>query len=583
MDPTVSPPRRRWSVWIVVGLILLFGVITPLLLIVAVAAAGPRVKPGTVVVVRFEGEIPEAAPDTPFAGLTSGGHGLSLHELRLLVDTVSTDRKVAGVLCEIGNVATGFATVSEIQETLGKLRDAKKPLQAILAGDFVEEKEYGIALSADRIAVVPEAAVLLNGLVAEVAFYRGTLDKIHIQPQIFQFKEYKSAAEPLMNHEMSPAMRESYTSLLGDIYANYMADASKRRGIPEATLRALFDRGGLTSKEALDAKLVDAVGHSEDVEAELRGRGNVAVKGSPRMSAGKYLAAAHEKTEGEEIAIVYGVGAISASGRSSLFGGEGIQGPRLAAAIREAAEDDDVKAIILRVNSPGGSAVGSDFIWREVKAAKQKKPVVVSMGDVAGSGGYWISMAADAIVAHPSTLTGSIGVVGGKIDVRGLYEWAGANIDTVKVGANADLMSAYRLFDTAQADRFKAWMGAVYDDFVHRVAEGRGLKYEEVEPNAHGRVWTGSQAKERKLVDELGGLDRAIAIAREKAKIPDSVKVHLKRFPHRKSLLDLLADGDLPVVRTLVGLSDLDGAIDAELAEWETLQPWVLAPKIRIH
>jgi protease IV len=205
------------------------------------------------------------------------------------------------------------------------------------------------------------------------------------------------------------------------------------------------------------------------------------------------------------------------------------------------------------------------------------------MGDVAASGGYWISMGADAIVAQPSTLTGSIGVLGGKLDIRGLYEWAGANVDSVKVGANADLMSAFRLFDTAQAERFKAWMAGVYDDFVHRVADGRGLKFEEVEPNAHGRVWSGAQAKERKLVDELGGMDKAIALAREKAKIPAESKVHLRRFPRRKGLFDMLAEGDFPMLRILAGLSDIDGTLDHQISEWETLQPWVLAPKIRIH
>ena len=584
MDASVPVPRRgRWHVWIVIGLILLLGVVAPILLIVAAAASGPRVKTGTIVVVHLEGTIPEAPPQNPLAQLFGGGrHQISLRDLQHLVDTVSADRKVAGVILEVGSLQAGFATVEEARGILAKLHESKKPIQAVLVGDSVGEKEYELALAADRVIVTPEAAMLLNGLVAEVAFYRGSLDKIHVQPQLFQFKEYKSAAEPIMNHEMSAPMRESLQSMIGDLYGRFVADVSQARNIPEDKLKAIFDRGGLTTREALDAKLVDGLGHAEDIEVELR-KGQPSQKGSFRMPAAKYLAAARDRAEGQALAVIFGVGTISASNSASLFGGDGIHGQRMAAAIREAAEDDDVKAILIRVNSPGGSAVGSDFVRRAVVAARVKKPVVVSMGDVAASGGYWISMGADAIVAQPSTLTGSIGVVGGKINVRGLYELLGANVDQVKVGANADLMSAYRLFDSAQAERFRAWMGAVYEDFVRGVAEGRGLKYEDVEPNAHGRVWTGAQAKERHLVDELGGLERAIAIAREKAKIPTSAKTHLRRFPHRKSFLEALSDEDFPMVRALLGASDLDAALDAQVAEWETLQPWVLAPKISIH
>jgi len=327
------------------------------------------------------------------------------------------------------------------------------------------------------------------------------------------------------------------------------------------------------------------LGYPEDSEAEMRKAAGLSTEKRERIGARRYLSAAEELQEGEQIGLIYALGAISSSGKSNSnpLSEGGIMGPKLASIIHEAAEDSRVKAIILRVNSPGGSAVGSDFVLRAVKAAKQKKPVIVSMGDVAGSGGYWISMAADSIVAQPSTITGSIGVVFGKFNLTGLLEWAGANVDRVKVGQNADLMSQFKSFDPTQAKRIKAWMTEVYDDFVRRVAEGRGLTYEVVEPIAHGRVWTGAQAKERKLVDALGGLDTAIEIAREKAHIGKDAKVYLRRFPRRKGIWEFLSDGEFPMLRLLAGETSLNRRLQEALSEWETVRPWAIAPEIRIR
>jgi protease-4 len=399
------------------------------------------------------------------------------------------------------------------------------------------------------------------------------------------FKEYKSAAEPFINRQMSRPMRESLDSLLDDFYSRFLQEVAKRRGLSAEALRALFDRGGMTAHQGVEAKLVDKLGYPDDVEAEMKGAGRVDTEKSARLPAKRYLSGADEPREGEALALIYCLGAISSSAKSNAnpLSSGGILGPRLAKTIHDAADDSKVRAIILRVNSPGGSAVGSDFVWRAIQDARKRKPVVVSMGDVAGSGGYWISMGADAIVAEPSTLTGSIGVVFGKFNARGLLGWAGANVDGVKVGENADLMSTFQSFNSQQAELVKSWMTAVYTDFVQRVAEGRGLPAEVVEPMAHGRVWTGSQAKERKLVDELGGLDSAIAIAREKAGIPKGAKVHLRRFPQRKGFLESLSEGEFPLMRLLLGEQKLDRALSESLAEWEVWRPWAITPEIRIH
>jgi protease-4 len=545
----------------------------------------PEVKKGSILVVRFEGDIEEASSEHFLSFLRgSGGSFVTLYELRRLVEAAAKDDRIAGVLVEIGNIGSGFASVEEARGLLSRLRD-KKRVVAVLVGDFVGEKDYLLATAADRIVLSPQSGLLLNGLAAEVTFFRGTLDKLHVEPQFFMFKEYKSAAEPFINREMSKPMRESLESMLGDFYSRFLGEVADRRAQSADSLRALFDKGGLTAREGLEAKLVDALGYPEDAEQELRKAAGLDLEGRQRIGARPYASAMEEAPEGEQIALIYGLGAISASGKSNAnpLSESGIMGPKLAGIIHEAVEDSRIKAIILRVNSPGGSAVGSDFVWRAVKAARRKKPVIVSMGDVAASGGYWISMGADSIVAQPSTITGSIGVVFGKFNLSGLFAWAGANVDRVQVGRNADLMSEFKSFDANQASRVKAWMTEVYEDFVRRVAEGRGLTFEAVEPIAHGRVWTGAQAKERKLVDALGGLDTAVEIARDKAQIAKGAKVSLRRFPRRKGLLEALSEGEFPMVRLLAGELGLDRMLRESLSEWETLRPWAIAPEIRIR
>jgi len=581
-----SDKSRRWIVGILVaGGLLVIGCFF------AVGFAftfftGPEVKRGSILVARFEGDLDEAPSESFLSFLTASGTPfISLYELRRLVEAAVKDDRIAGVLLEIGNISSGFASVEEARGLIGRLRDGKKPVQAVLVGDFVGTKDYLLATAADRIVLSPESGLLLNGIDAEVTFWRGTLDKLHIEPQFFMFKEYKSAAEPFVNREMSKPMREWLESMLNDFYSRFVNEVASRRAQSVDSLRALFDKGGLTAHEGLQAKLVDALGYGEDVEVEMRKAAGLDPEKRERIGARRYVSAAEEPQEGEQIALIYGLGVITSSAKSnaSPLNEGGILGPRLARTIHEATEDSRVKAIILRVNSPGGSAVGSDFVWRAVRAARQKKPVIVSMGDVAASGGYWISMASDSIVAQPSTITGSIGVVFGKFNFSGLLSWAGANVDRVKVGENADLMSGFKSFDSAQARRVKAWMTDVYDDFVRRVAEGRGLTYEVVEPIAHGRVWTGAQAKERKLVDALGGLDTAVEIAREKSHIAKGAKVYLRRFPRRKGLLEALSEGEFPMLRMLAGDRSLHQTLREALSEWETLRPWAIAPEIRMH
>ncbi len=576
------PPRRRKSgpllLVIVVVLTVLVGL--PMIFCAVVGARPTRIDKGTVISLRIDGEIPEAPSQNPFAKLAQSQSGtLSLHEMRTLVRAVKDDDRVAGVLLQIGNIGSGMGQVDELRGLVTELREAKKPVQALLLSDFVDEKSYYLATAADRIVLTPEAAVLLNGFTGEVEFWRGTLEKLHVEPQIIMFHEYKSAGEPFANKEMSKYFEEWLQSVLDQFYGSVVTATVERRGLDEPSVRALFDKGGLTAKEALDAKLVDALGYYDEVEEALRSAAAPDVKEPHVVGGSRYLMSKRGfGTKGDRIAVIYASGPITSSADGGgLFGGDMISGPDLAKTIRTAVSDDSIKAIVMRVNSPGGSAVGSDLIRREMERAKGKKPFVVSMSTVAGSGGYWIAMDADAIVAQPSTLTGSIGVVFSKFNVRGFYNWIGANVDGVQVGKNADILSPFESMNAEQTATMRSWMTAVYDDFVGHVAKGRGMKPEETYPLAKGRVWTGAQAKERKLVDELGSLDTAIDIAKQKANLTGEHQLVV--FPKEKTFFEALADmGNVSTPE-----AKMEQALEEITRELETPAVQVLSPTITLR
>ncbi|MCS6914464.1 MAG: signal peptide peptidase SppA [Myxococcales bacterium] len=574
-EATPKRPRRRRR-------FILFTVFVVILLsVLSLIGRRPKIDPGTVLVVSLEGEIPEAPPQDPFRQITSlleqRDGTPSLHELRRALRHARDDSRIAGVLLEVRALECGWAVIDEIRGLISDVRAAGKPVQVLLSGDFAEEKEYAVASSASRIVLAPEAGLLLNGLLAEVTFFRGLLDWAMIEPEVLQLKEYKSAGEPFVNRRMSPAMREALSSLLSEIHGRFLAQVAEQRKIDPGKLRQMLDRGLLTSKEGLSAGLVDALGYRDEVEQAMG-----ADQTKKRITVARYLKAlADEPTRGN-VALIYATGPIVAGEvQSGLGAGEVIEGPRLARLIRQAAEDEQIKAIVLRVDSPGGSAVGSDMIWREIQRTRsQKKPVVVSMSSVAASGGYWISMGADAIVAQPSTITGSIGVVSMHFNILPLWERIGLSLDTIKLGENADLMSPFRSWNAEHKARLIAWMQAVYDDFVARVARGRKLSESVVEPLAHGRIWSGTQAQQRKLVDEVGGLELAVRIARERAGLPPSGPEPVV-FPRSKGVLAMLAEMGHAVARA-VERPDPQRVLRDLVRQLGASGPTLLAPTIHI-
>ncbi len=509
-----------------------------------------EVEQGTVLELTIDGSFTEGPAADPLAELGLGGGGTDLWTIRRALRHATTDDAVAGVLVTVRTPALGMAQSHELVTELARFRDeGGKPVHVLLQTDLIDDGNYYVAAAGTKVWATPEAWWTVNGMQADVTFWRGTLEKLHVEPDVVMFKEYKSAGEAFANKEMSEPMREALTDVLGDVQDLWLSEVSTRRGIDREALQQVVNRGTITGPLAKEVGLVDELGFLDQVQDELK-----AAAGAEQyqgLAIGKYAKKLPEPQGEHRVAVVFGEGPIvsAAADESPFASGGAIHGPKVAEAIRKAAEDEDIDAIVFRVNSPGGSAVGSDLIWREIERAQEKgKPVVVSMSSVAGSGGYWVAMGADAIVAQPMTITGSIGVVFTKMNLRGLYEWAGANVESISFAENSDLLSPYSSLDESQREQIVASIGATYEDFVRKVAEGRGKTFDETEPLAHGRIYSGRDALEIGLVDALGGIDEAVGLASEKAGFAPS-DAALVVYPEPKDFFQMLIEGELSEVR----------------------------------
>jgi protease-4 len=581
-----APKRsgRRWLVALVILVVLVVFCGGLALLLFGALASAERVTSGTVLELTLRGEI-EEAPDPMSALQLPGLAGPpSLWDIRTAIDRAAGDDKVVALRIDVESVAAGWPVAEELMVAIDRFRAANKPVHAFLRGDFVDDLDYVLAAGADKVWLAPEAGLLFNGFQAEVTFWRGTLDKLGIEPQYFMFKEYKSAGEPMSRYQMSDAFRESIDELLRDLWSRALDRVAERRKLDRDRVVAEANRGLLTAAEAKEAGWVDGLGYEEDVRDGLRA--STGADSYHAVSVRKYLQQSGDPGKGDKVALVFGSGVILSTAEESPFESY-FSGPRVADAIRKAADDSSVKAILFRVDSPGGSAVGSDHVRRAVAYARKErnKPVVVSMGSVAASGGYWVSMGADGIVAWPNTVTGSIGVVFGKLNLRGLYQLVGANVDTVQVGDNADILSFVETMTPAHEERIKAWMTAVYESFKGHVAAGRNLAPDRVEEIARGRVWSGTDALDRGLVDRLGGYDEALALLRDKAQIAADRPLQLVVYPKPRTILDLLLSEDDMVRLPALLRARQDPLRAVELALGDLAHPGVqlLAPAVRLR
>lgn len=460
------------------------------------------------------------------------------------------DRTIRGMLLRIDDFDMGFAKTQEIREVILDFKSTGKEVIAYMESGG--NKQYYLATAADEIVLMPTGYLLLTGLAAQVTFIKGTLDKLGVVADLEHIGDYKSASDLVTRKSMSPAHRKAVNSLLDDLYDQMTRGIAQGRGWTQEKVKSVIDQGPFTSTEALRAGLVDTLLFYDETEKLLgedrRPATHPLAGGLGSMQEAKIsLKTYHNQRDHRyswtippKIAVVFATGAIfSGQSGSDFIMGDVMGSETIARAIKTAREDSRVKAIVFRVDSPGGEGIASDVIWREISLTKGKKPFIVSMSDVAGSGGYWISCAADTIVSMPGTYTGSIGVVTGKLSLEGLYQKIGFDIETVKRGKHAGFFSTVRGFTDEEREVVRRQIKEFYSDFVQKVADERRMSYQEVHAVAQGRVWTGSQAQQRGLVDVLGGLDVALAIAKEKVGLAQDDEIRIVTYPKRKLSLDL--------------------------------------------
>jgi protease IV len=518
---------------IIVCLFLFLG----LILLAALRKPALELPSKGVLVMDIGGEIEEQrAPD--FFSALNGTTEPVLHDYTDALDGAANDPHITGIVVRVAPIATGWGKLEEIRTHLLAFRKSGKPSICYLGYDGVGNPEYYLASACQKIWLVPTAPVSIRGMMAQATFFRGTLDKLKVVPEFYHIAEFKTAGNTFTEKKFTPAHREEVEGLLKSIYGQYLDDASKGRGMDRAAFEALVNKGPFSSSDAVTERVVDRLGYWDQVQDEFKTRNGA---WSP-VSLRTYKT--FVKNDGaQSVAVIHASGLIVSGDSGSTPGGGSIMGgDSVAADIREARKDSSIKAIILRVDSGGGSVVGSEVIRREVELANNVKPVVVSMSDVAASGGYWISVPARKIIADPDTITGSIGVLIGKFNVSGLYNLLGISTDSIATSDNASLFSEQQNFTPTQRAYIEKSLNETYGEFTKGVANGRKMTVEAVDKVGKGRVWSGSQAKELGLVDELGGLDRAIEVAKDLAKIPASESVRIERYPRQKSFLQQLLE-----------------------------------------
>jgi len=528
----------------------LFLVVVPFILITVAVSSASSKEPtpsNTVLELDLREGVTDQAPTNPFA--VFGGGGLSTMQIVDTLAQAEDDRRVKALLVRLPESGITPAAADEIRQAIRRFRRSGKVVIAHAQGFQpvgTAVSSYMLGASASELWMQNTSSFQLAGFSADSIFLGRAFEKYGVNAQFEQRYEYKNAVNEFTESDYTPAHREAMSAWMTSIYTSALANAAQDRKVTPQALRAAIEAGPYSSAEALQRKLIDKVGQVEEAEAEAKRR---AGKGAEIMEFSDYASSkGHRLGSGRNaIAIVGGEGAImtGTGGKADPFGGgSAILSDDLAEAIYDAVEDKSVKAIVFRVSSPGGSPDASEQILAAVRAARAAgKPVVVSMGDYAASGGYWISSEADWIVAQPSTLTGSIGVFGGKLVLAEALGRFGIDMRNLTVGGEyADAFSPARPFDAADRAAFAASIDRTYEQFIERVARGRKLEPARVREIARGRVWTGAQAKAIGLVDQLGGLEEAIAKARQLARIPNDESVRFKRYPEAKSPFAALSD-----------------------------------------
>ncbi len=509
-----------------------------------------------VAVFRMHGEIEEPPPAMEFN--FSGEEKRTLYNWIERLRKAKKDPQLKAVVLVLDEPQIGLAQMQELRTAIKELRAAEKDVYAYL--ESVNSGPYMLATAASKVVMVPTGDLNLIGLNTEQPYFKGLMDKLGLQADIEHVGAYKAAGEPFTRTGPTPEAKQQTEELVKDIFDQLVETIAESRQLQPGEVRTLVDQAPFTAKQALKAKLVDELAYAEDFTDTLKKKygdevtfeHNYGAKKGPEVdfsnifsvfkSFGEMMKEA--RTSGKtNIAVVYVNGMIvTGKQEQGLFGdSNNAASTTLRHTLAKAAEDDTVKAVVLRVNSPGGSALASEIIWHAAEELKTRKPLVISMGNVAASGGYYVSSGGASIFAEPGTITGSIGVLGGKLITKGLWDWAGVTFDQTKFGKNADIYSTHRKFDDTQREQVKKLMAEVYGEFKDRVTKGRGGKLKkDLEDIAGGRVYTGRQAQALGLVDKIGGLYDAIQFAAAQANVSD---YEIKLMPEPRNFLDALVEG----------------------------------------
>lgn len=516
---------------IVIGVVVLF-----LVVFFWMVWTPARLQRNSVLVLDVDGQINEQrANDLVHA---FNGYQPVLHDYIDAIDSAAQDPRITGIVVRVAPLATGWGKIEEIRSHLIAFQKSGKPSICYLGYDGIGNPEYFLATGCSKIWLVPTVPVSIRGMMAEALFLRGTLDKLKIVPQYYHIAQYKTAANTYTEKKFTPAHKEEVESLLQSTYKEYISEAAAARRMDSGKFEKLVEKGPLLTSEAVQSGIVDRLAYWDQVQDYFKdGRKSWNPISLERYRG--YISA----PPGQLIAVVHATGLIvSGSSQDSPTGGFIMGGDTVASEIRAARENRAIKAIVLRIDSGGGSVAGSEVIRREVELANAVKPVVVSMSDVAASGGYWIATPARKIVADPDTITGSIGVLIGKFNLSGLYALLGMSTDYVATSDNATIFSDQQNFTPEQEALIQKSLNDTYAEFTQGVARGRHMSVTAVDKIAKGRVWSGAQAKQLGLVDELGGLDTAIQVAKQLSHIPENETVHIVRYPQEKTFWQLLME-----------------------------------------
>jgi protease-4 len=536
-------------------------------------------------------------PEAPSGSGLFGDLQIDLRSLLARLEKARQDDTISGLVLEIDNPGLGRGKINEVRQAIARFRKQGKKVYAQL--EMALPEDYLLATACDEI-VMPESGVLvLPGVRMEAMFYRGAFAKLGVKADFLHMGDAKGAAESLTRRSFSKPVKENLTSLVDDMYDQMVETIAQDRKLEKVKVVELIDKGMLTAGKAKECGLVDRIAYPHELRATLDaankekqlvyvenyGKKEVDTDFSgpagffkllSAMSGGKSSGSSADK----KIAVVYAVGAImTGESEQDLFGGLTVGSDTIVEALRKASNDDKVAAIVLRIDSPGGSAIASDLMWSEIQNIE--KPIIASMGDVAASGGYYIAMGTDHIYAEPTTITGSIGVVGGKIAMKGLYDKLGVSTDTIARGKNSGIFSSNTGFTPSEKEVFEAMMRETYEQFTTKAAEGRKMELDKLKQLAGGRVYTGRQAKENGLVDELGTLEDAIAKAKKLAGLKDDDKVKIETLPEPVDFFDSLfgnTDAEKEVRLGLESLSPELKQLAAKAARWQRVfrEPVVL-------